>query len=149
LKIATRKFGEIQIDKTKILTMIEGLPGFPGFEKFVLLEDPKTAPFCWFQSVEEPNLSLVIMDPMIFKPDYNIGLDKIVRDLGWKDVALDEVVVYVVVNIFGQKEEDKQITANLVGPIVINTKNSTAVQVVLTDTAYSCQYNILNPELSE
>ncbi len=148
MKIGTRKFGEIQIDETKILSMPEGLPGFSGFDKFILLEDPKTAPFCWFQSVQEPNLALVIMDPKIFKPDYRIGLDKVIRDLGWKGLAREDALVYVVVNIFGQ-DEDKQITANLIGPLVINSKNNQAVQVVLSDATYSCQYNILEPEKSE
>jgi len=148
LKIGTRKFGEIQIDENKILSMPEGLPGFSGFDKFVLLEDPKTAPFCWFQSVQEPNLALVIMDPKIFKPDYRIGSDNVIKALGWKDVSREDVMVYVVVNIFG-KNEEKQITANLLGPLVINSKNNQAVQVVLSDAAYSCQYNILEPGKSE
>ena len=148
MKIGTRKFGEIQIDENKILSMPEGLPGFPGFEKFVMLEDPKTAPFCWFQSIEEPNLALVIMDPRIFKPDYSFGLEKIIRDLGWEEIKKDEVLVYVVVNIVGENEE-RQITANLMGPLVINPKNNYAVQVVISDSDYSCQYNILDPEKSE
>ncbi|MDD9303610.1 MAG: flagellar assembly protein FliW [Desulfobacter sp.] len=148
MKIGTRKFGEVQIDETKILSMPEGLPGFSGFERFVLLEDPKTAPFCWFQSIDEPNLALVVMDPTIFKPDYNVGIDKIIKDLGWTDINRDEVVVYVVVNILGKQEKQK-ITANLLGPLVINSKNNQAVQVVISDSTYSCQYNILEPEMSE
>lgn len=145
MKIGTRKFGEIQIDENKILSMPEGLPGFSGFDQFVLLEDPKTAPFCWLQSVQEPNLALVVMDPKIFKPDYSIGQDRIIKDLGWKDVSREDVLVYVVVNISGQDEE-KKVMANLMGPLLINAITNQAVQVVLSDTAYSCQYNILEPE---
>ena len=122
-----------------------GLAGFQGFDKFVLIEDPKTIPFRWFQSVQEPNLSIVIMDPIIFKPDYSIGLDKIIKDLDWVDSTHEEIAIYVVVNILGEGD-NKKITANLLGPIVINSKNNTAVQVVLSDTTYSCQHNILEPE---
>lgn len=145
MKIGTRKFGEIQIDEKTILTMPEGLPGFPGLERFVVLEDPKTAPFCWFQSVDDADLALVIMNPLVFKPDYDLDLEAIAADLGWKGISREELLVFVVVNIYG-KEEDKQITANLIGPLVINAKNSQAAQVVLSNTTYSCQYNILNPE---
>ncbi|WP_022664682.1 flagellar assembly protein FliW [Desulfospira joergensenii] len=148
MKIGTRKFGEIQIDENKILSMPEGLPGFPGFEKFVMLEDPKTAPFCWFQSVEAPNLALVIMDPKIFKPDYTIDLEKIIQDLGWGGIKKKDILVYVVVNIL-EREEDRQITANLMGPLVINSKNNQAVQVVISESDYPCQYDILEPEKSE
>ncbi|MCK5350563.1 MAG: flagellar assembly protein FliW, partial [Desulfobacula sp.] len=54
----------------------------------------------------------------------------------------DDLLIYVVVNIIGEKE-NKKITANLMGPLVINSKNNEAVQVVISDPAYSCQYNIL------
>lgn len=148
MKIGTRKFGEIQVDENKILSMPEGLPGFPGFEKFVMLEDPKTAPFCWFQSIEEPNLALVIMDPKIFKPDYCIGLGKIIRNLGWEGVGEEDVLIYVVVNVIGENEK-RRITANLMGPLVINAKSNQAVQVVISESDYSCQYNILEPEKSQ
>ncbi len=142
MKINTRKFGEIIIDETKILTMPEGLPGFPGFERFVLLEDSKTAPFCWLQSLEEADLALVIMDPLVFKPDYRLGLEKFIHDMHWVGVKDENLLIYVVVNITGENE-NKKITANLMGPLVINSKNNEVVQIVISDPAYSHQYNIL------
>jgi len=142
VKIETRKFGEINIDEKKILTMPEGLPGFPGFERFVLIEDKESAPFCWFQSLEEPNLAIVIMNPMVFKPDYRLGLKSFINERNWVGVKDDDLLVYVVINISGEGE-NKKITANLMGPLVINPKNNEAVQVVISDPAYSCQYNIL------
>lgn len=142
MKIETRKFGEINIDEKKILTMPEGLPGFPGFERFVLIEDKESAPFCWFQSLEEPNLAIVIMNPMVFKPDYRLGLKSFINERNWVGVKDDDLLVYVVINISGEGE-NKKITANLMGPLVINPKNNEAVQVVISDPAYSCQYNIL------
>ena len=36
-----------------------------------------------------------------------------------------------------------EITANLIGPIVINTKKKEGVQVVLSDTTYSHKHNVL------
>lgn len=148
MKIATRKFGEIEIDETKILDMPNGLPGFDDFKKFVLLEDHKTAPFCWFQSVEEPNLALVIINPLVFKPDYQVDKMGLALDLGWKEATPEEILVYVVVNISGQ-EKDRLITANLLGPILINARNNQVAQVVLSNSGYAYQYNILSPEVSE
>lgn len=139
MKINTRKFGEVDIDKEKILAMPDGLPGFDGFEKFVLLEDPQTAPFCWFQSIDEPNLSLIIMNPLLFEPDYTLSIEGFLGNQGWKDIAPDEVLVYVVVNI-SEGKPGKKITANLMGPLLINPKSNEVVQVVLSDTAYSHQH---------
>ncbi len=143
MKIKTRKFGEIEIDEKKILSMPKGLPGFPGFERFVLLEDPKSAPFCWFQSLEEPNLSLIIMSPFLFKPEYEIDLKGLITSMDWKDVETKDLLVYVVINISGEEKSNKRITANLIGPIIINSKNNQAVQVVISDSDYSHQYNVL------
>jgi len=142
LKIKTRKFGKIEIDENKTLSMPEGLPGFSGFERFVLLEDPKSAPFCWFQSVEEPNLALVIMSPFLFKPDYEIDLKGFIASRGWGNVETKDLLVYVVINI-SKGEKVNRITANLIGPIIINLKNNEAIQVVISNSTYSHQHNVL------
>ena len=141
MKINTRKFGEIEIDDDKILTMPEGLPGFPGFEQFVLFEDQKTAPFCWFQSIEAPNLSLVVMNPVVFKPDYQLDLQGLVESRGWKDVKPDELLIFVVINIKEGKQE-KSITANLMGPLVINLNTKEVIQMAINDSDYSHQYDV-------
>ena len=142
MKIKTRKFGKIEIDENKTLSMPEGLPGFSGFERFVLLEDPKSAPFCWFQSVEEPNLALVIMSPFLFKPDYEIDLKGFIASRGWGNVETKDLLVYVVINI-SKGEKVNRITANLIGPIIINLKNNEAIQVVISNSTYSHQHNVL------
>ena len=142
MKIKTRKFGEIEIDESKALVMPEGLPGFPGFERFILLEDPKTAPLRWFQSLEEPNLALVVTDPFFFKPDYEIDLNGFIASRGWKEIKPEDLAVYVVINI-SQESADNKITANLVGPIIINSKNNEAIQVIVSDSTYSHQHPVV------
>jgi flagellar assembly factor FliW len=142
LKIKTRKFGEIEIDENKTLSMPEGLPGFPGFERFVLLEDPKTAPFCWFQSLEEPNLALVLMSPFLFKPDYEIDLKGFISSRGWENVETKDLLVYVVINIT-KGESVNKIFANLIGPLIINLKNNEVIQVAISNSTYSHRHNVL------
>ena len=142
MKIKTRKFGEIDIDEETILTMPEGLPGFPGYEHFVVIEDPKTDPFCWFQCVDEPNLNLVIMNPFLFKPDYSLDIKTIIELRHWQGIKEDELVIFVVINISGEGKE-KLISANLLGPLVINPRTREAVQFVISDTRYSLHHNVL------
>jgi len=120
------------------------LPGFPGFERFVLLEDPKTAPFCWLQSLEEPNLALAMMDPFLFKPDYKMDLEGFIASKGWEGVDTKDLLVYVVINI-SKGEKGNKITANLIGPIIINLKNNETIQVVLSNSSYSHQHIVLEP----
>lgn len=143
MKINTRKFGEVEIDDTKILAMPEGLPGFPGFEKFVLIEDPKTAPFCWFQSIESPDLSLIVMNPAVFKPDYQVDLTTLIESRGWQNVDPKKFMIFVVINI-NDNENEKSITANLMGPLVVNLQNLEAIQLAICDSEYSHQHDVLN-----
>ncbi len=142
MKIKTRKFGDIDIDEKEILTMPEGLPGFPGYNRFVVLKRPETAPFCWLQSVEEPNLNIVMMSPFYFMPEYDPKLDTIIDMRKWHGVKKDTLQVYVVVNILGEGE-DKTISANLMGPIVINQESKEAVQFVFSKSEYSHRHNVL------
>ena len=142
MKINTRKFGEIEIDDDKILTMPDGLPGFPGFEQFVLFEDKNSAPFCWFQSIESPNLSLLVMNPAVFKSDYQLNLQSLVDSKGWKNVKPEELLIFVVINI-KEGSHEKSITANLMGPLVINFENKEVVQMAISDPDYSHQYDVL------
>ena len=148
MKLSTRKFGEIEIDEATILSLPDGLPGFPGVERYVLIEDPDSSPFCWFQAVGNPDLALVVMDPLVFMPDYGIELDGVIKDMGWDGVEEKDLYIYVVVNIFGEKESRK-ITANLMGPLVINLTTNQAVQVVLTDSGYSSQHIIIDTSVQD
>lgn len=142
MKILTRKFGEIIVDKKKIVNMPHGLPGFDGYDKFVILEDPKAAPFCWFQSVDEPSLSLIVINPFLFKPDYTLDLDDYMKTLNWEGITPKDLVIFVVVNV-REKDREKTITANLMGPLVINPKKNEAVQLVISDSPYSHQHNVM------
>jgi flagellar assembly factor FliW len=142
VKIKTRKFGDIDIDEKEIVTMPEGLPGFPGFERFIVLNRPETAPFRWFQSVDGPNLNLVIMSPYDFMPDYDPELETIASMRGWQGTSEASLEVFVVVNIF-EEGEKKKITANLMGPIVINRMRGEAVQFVFSNSGYSHQHDVL------
>ena len=46
--------------------------------------------------------------------------------------------------IMGLNSNDEtKITANLMGPLIINPKNHEVVQVVISDTSYSHQHNVL------
>lgn len=142
VKITTRKFGEIDIDSGKVLRMPEGLLGFPGFETFILIEDPKTTPFSWFQSVEEPDLALAVISPYIFEPDYSVDLTDVIKGRQW-EISQEKLLIYVVVNI-SNRDNHKTITANLIGPLVINPEINEVVQFVISDTSYSHQHVIVS-----
>ena len=141
IKINTRKFGNLEIEEDKVINFPKGIPGFPEHIRYTLLSKEETHPFCWLQSIDDPNLALIVIDPYIFKPDYNLECESVIESMKWGDIDDKELLVFVVVS-FSEGEVQK-ITANLMGPIIVNPIKHEAVQVVLQDSSYSLHYDVL------
>ncbi len=139
MELQTRQFGVLEVSEKDILRAPKGLLGFEGFERFVLIDQEESRPFCWLQSVDTPELAFVLVSPAVFFSDYRVSVNaKEVADI--KVERPEDVAVYVVVTV---PEEVNQMTANLQGPILINSKENLLKQLVLTDSAYSVQHSIV------
>jgi flagellar assembly factor FliW len=137
--INTRRFGEIKIDPSKILTFSEGMIGFGGEHRYVVLPFAEGTPFELMQAVDLPNLAFVIMNPFLFRPDYQFDVtDQDMESIQVKDIK--EVVIRVVVTL---PTDIKQMTANLQGPILINEGKLLAKQIVLVGPEYPIRCPIL------
>ena len=82
------------------------------------------------------------MSPFLFKPDYEIDLKGFIASRGWENVETKDLLVYVVINIT-KGEGVNKITANLIGPIIINLKTNEAIQVAVSNSNYSHRHNVL------
>ena len=140
MKIETTRFGLIDIDEKKIIHMPYGIPGFPERKDFVILRHKEDSPFYWYQSVDEPSLAFVITNPYIFFPDYNIDLNGIIKEMKWDSINRENIEVYVIVNI--PKGRPKDMTVNLMGPLIINTEKREAIQAILVNTPYSHRHPV-------
>jgi len=141
INIEQHKLEELtdEVNET-VLNMPSGMLGFAEYKQFVLVEGEKYAPFKRLQSVDNPQLGFVVIDPMEFFPDYDIELsDHETGQLGLED-ATDAKIVSTVT--FDRKEG--WMTTNLLGPIVINTKLRVAKQIVLEDERYGTKHLIGN-----
>jgi flagellar assembly factor FliW len=136
--VQTSQFGVLEIDEAEIIHFAQGLPGFPDARRFVLLDHVREAPFHWLQSVDDAGLAFMIIDPVLVKPDYTMSLpDHAFADLHAKDG--DEFKVVVILTI--PPGEPDKITANLQAPLVFNTANRFAKQLILVDQ-YTTRYPI-------
>ncbi|NVM21126.1 MAG: flagellar assembly protein FliW [Desulfobacterales bacterium] len=142
MKIETAQFGAIDVSEDKIIIMPAGMPGFPGRGRFVILEREETRPFYWYQCVDDADLAFVIMNPYLFRPDYSVDLKPAVKEMSWEADGENSLKIYVIVNASNGTPE--KITANLIGPLVINTRKHEAVQMVVYDSQYSHKHPILN-----
>lgn len=120
------------------ITIPEGLFGFEENTCY-LLENSEYEPFMWLRSEEEKTLSFLVIDPFLFKQDYEIDVD----DANLKEIGIEspaDVTVMVIVTLPAEKGP---VTANLQGPLVINKKTGVAKQVVLGDSRWSTKHDIL------
>lgn len=143
MKIATTRFGEIEIEEKKIITMPLGLLGFPENKRFVLFQHKENSPFFWYQSLDDPSLAFVITNPILFKPDYQVNSEAILHDMKWSHES--DLDLFVIVTIPQGRPQD--MTANLIGPILVNLNTREAVQMIIADTAYTHKYPLLEPRV--
>lgn len=141
--IKTSSFGDIEVEKEKIIQFKDGIPGFKEEKEFiVILNEDKDSPLHWLQSVNTPELAFVITDPFEIYDDYDFDIsESLVKKLDLKDEG--EVVVYTIVVI---PEDIRKMTTNLLGPIVINSSNMLAKQIIIEDKNYSTKHYILKQE---
>ncbi|MBI3599692.1 MAG: flagellar assembly protein FliW [Nitrospinae bacterium] len=140
MQINTLRFGNIEIDKNDIITVPEGIIGFPDIKRYVILDMGEDTPFKLFQAVDEPTVGFIIINPVLFKHDYMVKVRK--EDLySLSAENINEIVTMVIVTI---PEDPYKMTANLRGPLLINLKSKLAKQHVLTDDTYTTRHEIIS-----
>ncbi len=127
MMIETSRFGRTEIDPDSILHFSEGLLGFEELRRFAVILSENTEPIQWLQAVDDPTVSLPIINPFLIKPDYELDVDD--AELHSLDMpGADEVLV---VNVVVIPDDIKKMTVNLCAPILINMKNRKARQIIM------------------
>ncbi|CAK7050073.1 flagellar assembly protein FliW [Tissierella carlieri] len=143
MKIKTRNFGEIEIEKEKIIIFEEGIPAFEEEKEFIIiLNEDKESPFHWLQSINNQNLSFIVINPFEIFSDYDILLPQTAINK-LKIEKEEDINIYTIVVI---PTDMKKMTTNLLGPIVINTKERLGKQVILDDERYTTKHFIFNQD---
>jgi flagellar assembly factor FliW len=132
-KIVSR-FGEIEYDPSSVLNFPDGLIGFEDLHEFVVMPNEKEGPLFWIQSVEDPQVALVLTDPTNFFLDYNVAPEAGESSkIGLKED--DDYFALVVVTV----HPDRKITLNLAAPILFAPQSNKAIQVILENSGYDIQ----------
>ncbi len=142
VKFPTTRFGELDLPPERVISFPRGLIGFPHVQRFALVAHPGGGPFQWLQAVEFPELAFVVTDPKLFFSGYSVPVSKEeLRSIGIEKI--DDGVVVVILVVPG---DPSRITANLVGPIVINLRERLARQLVLDVSEYTTRHHIFPQE---
>ena len=137
MTIETKAYGEIDIDERQLVDFPVGLFGFENLRKFALL-DAHQQPFYWLQSLEETDVAFVLLDPLVFRPDYTFDAPEAdIEALGADNH--EDLLVFCIVTI---PEDERQMTANLQGPLVIHRKKRIGRQIISTNPKWVIRHNV-------
>jgi len=137
MEIQTSRFGRISVEDERIITVPNGLLGFPSFTRYALIQSGQEQYFLWLQSVDEPGLAFLVTDPSLFFKEYQVPMWKeTVQELQLADPAT--LQVFVICNKVGE-----WLTGNLLGPLLVNAANHLAQQVVLTEKKWTTRQPLL------
>lgn len=138
-KVNTLRFGEIEVDEAKIVHFADGIPAFEDEHEFVTIPYDEESPYVFLQSLQTPDLAFLMTVPFIFFPDYEFELDDDNQNkLGL--VSQDDMVVYSLITVPGGQIAD--MTANLMAPVILNTANMQARQIVLDKSRYTTKHRL-------
>ena len=125
MKLFTRDLGEIEIDEKDIVTFTGPIFGFEKYRRFVFLyQEEIVENFIWLQSVEEPELCFILVQPDLITDNYQPQLPKEAKTL----LGDGDWMCWLIVSL---REPFQDSTVNLRSPIVVNPELRQAAQFVL------------------
>ena len=138
MKIKTAYMGEVTIDPSQILEFTHGIPGFEEETTFILLPLEENSVFQILQSTKTEELAFIITNPYLIVSDYNVNLDEAtVNALEIKNE--NEGAVLAIISL---KDSLANSTVNLKAPIILNTMNKKAKQVILEKENYAIRHKL-------
>lgn len=129
IKFQTTRFGELEIAASSVVTIMGGIIGFPGMQRFTLIE--YTPPFSWLQSLERSDLAFVVVNAAEFGDEYSFALPTGDRELDLSDA--DDVAI---MNLVSVRPDPMLTTVNLKAPVLVNLRNMKGRQVVLDNPRF-------------
>jgi flagellar assembly factor FliW len=134
------RFADAEVDPRDVVEFPDGLPGYEGSRRFVLLDVADLAPLRVLHAVDAPDPCFLVVDPKCALTTYRCEISPADRlRLGAAD---DRGLVWLaIVTVL----EAGAVSVNLRAPIVINPGRMIGRQVMPNDCAYPLQYIIERP----
>lgn len=117
-----------------------GILGFPKFHSFILTALEPNSALYWLKSNESPRLLFFVTDLSRSFPNYNLTLTRdIQQELDLNGLA--DAHVFVILSRHGAT-----FTANLQGPLVVNSKTNIGAQMLNSDKKAFTRILVYSPE---
>jgi flagellar assembly factor FliW len=111
----------------------DGLIGCEDWKRFVLLQSGEAGPVALLQCLDDPDVGFLVASPYDIVDGYRVDVSDADREAIGLRAADDAMVLCTLI----VKQDPVEVTANLLGPLLINRANGRGVQVVLSGSEYS------------
>ncbi len=140
-RLVSKYFGELDYSTEAVFQFPEGIPAFEDQTAFVFLEQPKTHPLVFMQSLVNPGLCFITVPVFVVDSDYRLDLtpeDSVSLELAPELVPQigSDILCLTLVTVSEQADP----TVNLAAPVVLNLRNRKGFQVILPSSGYSVQH---------
>jgi len=137
----SRYFGPISFDRRTLFQFSEGLPGFEAERAFAPIEIPEQRPLLYLQSVAQPDLCLITLPVRTIVAEYELSLaSEYLAPLGFGSEETPRIGEDLLCLAIMTVDENQNMAANLMAPIVVNIRTRRAVQAIQTDSPWSYRH---------
>ena len=120
--VQSTRFGELEVSDEE--------------KKFALMEYKPDSPFYFLQSLADPDLTFLMINPFAFFNDYEFDMD----DALMAEIGVTADNPPTVFNIATVKDKIENMTVNLAGPVLVNLRDRKAAQWVIEKTQFPTRY---------
>ncbi|MEK4530611.1 flagellar assembly protein FliW [Solibacillus sp. FSL K6-1554] len=142
MKIQTAYMDDIEINEADIVHFQHGLPGFEEERQFILLSISNDSIYQVLQSINTKEIAFIVASPFITIKNYNFDLDEATVEA----LQINDEREVAILGIVTLKETLASSTINLKAPIVLNTTNKQAKQVILDNSMFTIHQPLSNPK---
>jgi len=116
-----------------------GLPGFPQTKKFSLTSLEADSPFFLLESIEDQEISFIVVNPFFFYPDYEFEINDPLKS----NLKITKEEDLLILNIVTLKKSLQESTVNLLAPLIFNLKERIGEQIILDERSYQIRTPLL------
>lgn len=145
--LRTKYFGELDYASESVFHFEDGIPGFEDQTEFVFIDQPRTHPLVFMQSLKRPGLCFIAVPTSVAQAGYQPKLSAEHREtLGLPPFADLQIGRDILCLALVTVVEGSGPTVNLASPIVLNLFNQKGLQAIQEAPEYSFRHPLVAQE---
>ena len=142
IAVSTTRFGLLEVETETVLTFPDGLIGFEACRRYIVVRHQDNSAFRWLQSLDEAHVAFPIVEPMEFCAAYAPTISD--ADARLLDVNRGDAPILLFTIVTVPPRNPRDMTANLLAPLVINGLTRRGKQVIVQDEGYTTRHKIVD-----